>query len=133
MLRMNLLVCLACLIAFSSASAADWPQWAGPDRNFTAKNVELADRWPESGPRRLWSRDLGVGYAGIVAADGALYTMYRKTLLSNEAVLSMSWLVPTPSVVPLTLGPATLGMLMLLFLTTATPVPMREILPVRWT
>ena len=79
LLRTNLLICLTCLIAFSSASAADWPQWAGPDRNFTAENVELADRWPESGPRRLWSRDLGVGYSGIVAADGALYTMYRKS------------------------------------------------------
>lgn len=79
MLRITLLVVVVCLSLFSNLLAADWPQWAGPNRDFTAPDADLADRWPDEGPRRLWSRELGVGYSGIVVADGTLYTMYRKS------------------------------------------------------
>jgi hypothetical protein len=79
MYRMISLALSACLLLVASASAGDWPQWAGPDRSFTAADVELADRWPEQGPPRLWTRELGVGYSGIVVADGRVYTMYRKS------------------------------------------------------
>ena len=67
------------VVLSASVFAGDWPQWAGPNRDFTAPGAELADRWPEQGPPRLWSRELGVGYSGIVAAGDLLYTMYRKS------------------------------------------------------
>ena len=79
MSRTLLLVPAICLVLSASVVAGEWPQWAGPNRDFTARDVELADRWPETGPPQLWSRELGVGYSGIVAADGVLYTMYRKS------------------------------------------------------
>jgi outer membrane protein assembly factor BamB len=71
-------VALICLALSAPSVASDWPQWAGPNRNFTVDDVGLADDWPDEGPRVLWSKDLGVGYSGIVVADGKLYTMYRK-------------------------------------------------------
>jgi outer membrane protein assembly factor BamB len=37
----------------------------------------LAASWPAPGPRQLWSRDLGEGYAGIVVDGDRLVTMYR--------------------------------------------------------
>jgi small neutral amino acid transporter SnatA (MarC family) len=46
--------------------------------------------------------------------------MYPSRLLVNEAVLSTSLFAVTPSVVPLTVGPATLGMLMLLLAMTVS-------------
>lgn len=61
-----------------SSAAADWLQWGGPNRNFSVQANGLADLWPDGGPRTLWSRNLGEGYSGIVAADGLVYTMYRK-------------------------------------------------------
>jgi len=61
----------------SPVLAADWPQFGGPDQLFTAKSSGLADKWPDDGPRKLWSRDLGEGYSSIIAVDGVLYTMYR--------------------------------------------------------
>jgi outer membrane protein assembly factor BamB len=64
---------------FLLAGAVDWPQWGGPDRDFVVEAGGLADQWPDNGPKRLWSRDLGDGYSGIVVVDGVLYTMYRKT------------------------------------------------------
>ena len=40
-------------IAKMKVGKADWPQWGGPQRNFQVTGVQLADQWPEQGPRRL--------------------------------------------------------------------------------
>ena len=56
---------------------AHWPQWGGPNRNFTVETSGLADKWPEDGPPRLWRRTLGDGYSAIVADGDLLFTMYR--------------------------------------------------------
>jgi len=61
-----------------------WPQWGGPDRNFTADTEGLAPSWPEGGPRRLWHRVLGDGFASIVVDGGLLFTMYRKQGLEER-------------------------------------------------
>ena len=65
------------LLAPGAASPAQWPQWGGPNRDFTIETRGLAETWPEDGPPRLWHRTLGEGYSSIVVDDGRLYTMYR--------------------------------------------------------
>lgn len=55
----------------------DWTQWGGPHRNFKSEVTGLAAIWPATGPRRLWSRELGEGYSAIAVEAGKLYTMYR--------------------------------------------------------
>ncbi len=67
------------LLAIALPAGANWPQWGGPDRNFAVEARGLADSWPESGPRQVWSRALGDGYSAIAVSDGLLYTMYRKS------------------------------------------------------
>ncbi len=62
----------------ASPGISQWPQFAGPHRNFTSDAKGLAGVWPASGPKRLWSRDLGEGYSGIAVDGAVLYTMYRK-------------------------------------------------------
>lgn len=59
--------------------AEAWPQWGGPHGDFKADTAGLADQWPEAGPRKLWSRDLGDGYSAIACDGKRLYTMYRPT------------------------------------------------------
>jgi len=54
-----------------------WPQLGGPTRDFRVASAELADRWPDGGPRRLWSRTLGEGYSSILVEGDTLVTMYR--------------------------------------------------------
>jgi len=68
------------LLSAGSAGAQSpaWTQWGGPNRNFKAEAKDLANTWPEKGPRQLWSRELGEGYSGIAAVAGQLYTMYRQ-------------------------------------------------------
>ena len=72
------MVAIAAVSATSTSAHAQWSQFGGPNRNFTVDAKGLADKWPEEGPRRLWERDLGDGYATIVVDNGVLYTMYRK-------------------------------------------------------
>jgi outer membrane protein assembly factor BamB len=61
-----------------AAGPGDWTQWGGAHRNFVVESTGLADAWPAGGPRVVWSRPLGTGHSAIVAADGRLFTMYRK-------------------------------------------------------
>jgi outer membrane protein assembly factor BamB len=74
----NVLALLLGLTCGVTAQSNEWPQWGGPQRNFTVVTKGLANAWPENGPRQLWKRDLGEGYAAIVAAGGTLYTLYRR-------------------------------------------------------
>ncbi|MGH9346977.1 MAG: PQQ-binding-like beta-propeller repeat protein [Vicinamibacterales bacterium] len=66
------------VVAQAGRTASDWQQWGGPTRNFIVNATGLADRWPEAGPRVIWSRPLGTGHSAIVAAHGRLFTMYRE-------------------------------------------------------
>ncbi len=75
---------LACAVA--QAASLEWPQFAGPHRNFTSDAKGLANSWPAAGPKKLWSRDLGEGYSGIAVDGAVLYTMYRRG--SDEVTLA---------------------------------------------
>jgi hypothetical protein len=65
------------LLLTAATASADWPQWGGPNRSFTASDWGLDERWPESGPFELWRRPIGDGYAGIVQDRERLFTMFR--------------------------------------------------------
>lgn len=53
------------------ADDTGWPGWGGPNGDFTVKTRGVAKSWPTAGPKRLWQRELGVGYSSIVT-DGAV-------------------------------------------------------------
>ncbi|HVG28383.1 MAG TPA: PQQ-binding-like beta-propeller repeat protein [Pyrinomonadaceae bacterium] len=76
--RVALLLCLACVAPLASAQTLEWPQWGGARRDFKSDVKGLAASWPETGPRRLWARELGEGYSAIAAEGGRLFTMYRR-------------------------------------------------------
>jgi outer membrane protein assembly factor BamB len=75
------------LIVLAGSRAADWPQWGGPNRDFRLPTGTKVPRWPASGPRQLWTRDLGDGYSSMAISGGALYTMYRKG--SQDVVIAL--------------------------------------------
>ena len=67
-----------------------WSQWGGPERNFKVDTSQLADSWPEAGPKRLWHRKIGNGFSAIVYNEGVLYTQYRPTPLNQyEYVIAL--------------------------------------------
>jgi len=77
---MNCFICVSlALVVFSSASPADdWPQWGGRNRDFKSTTTGLAHSWPATGPKRLWSRQLGEGHSAIVSDGTRLYTQYSQ-------------------------------------------------------
>ncbi len=80
MIKPRCLVLLGCVLAAAAAGAEtgdEWPQWGGPNRDFTATARELATSWPESGPAREWSLPLGPGHSSPVVAGDTLYALYR--------------------------------------------------------
>ena len=86
----RVLVFLAMLLSMTTiarAQSSDWTQWGGPQRNFKSDAKGLATAWPETGPRRLWQRELGDGYSAITAEGGMLFTMYRKG--DNEIAIAL--------------------------------------------
>lgn len=67
-------VLTVCLVAASFVSAADWPQWRGPNRDGISPETGLLKSWPKDGPKLLWQADLGgAGYASPVIVGDRLY------------------------------------------------------------
>ncbi len=76
------------LCAHVTVAQAQWPQFGGPNRDFTSPSTGLAIQWPDGGPKKLWSRKLGNGYSGIAVDGGTLYTMYRTG--DDEVVIALA-------------------------------------------
>ncbi|HJS24552.1 MAG TPA: PQQ-binding-like beta-propeller repeat protein [Pyrinomonadaceae bacterium] len=57
-------------------SAANWPQWRGPNRDGISKETGLLKQWPEGGPPLAWKvTGAGRGYSSFSISNGKLYTM----------------------------------------------------------
>src|SRR5205809_650412 len=66
---------LVCTFAVS-ASALDWPQWRGPQRNDLSQETGLLKQWPPEGPKQVWIyKNAGNGYSGPAVVGGKLYTL----------------------------------------------------------
>src|SRR5262249_39871469 len=67
------------------ASASDWPQFLGPERNGTSDEKGLLTAWPREGPRRVWAKEVGPGLSGPVVAGQRLILFHRQ---GNEEVVA---------------------------------------------
>jgi outer membrane protein assembly factor BamB len=57
-------------------SAANWPQWRGPNRDGISTETGLLKQWPAEGPPLVWKASgAGGGYSSFSVANGKLYTM----------------------------------------------------------
>jgi outer membrane protein assembly factor BamB len=62
-------------LAASAAGADDWPCWRGPDHNGVSKETEWLDRWPDGGPKVLWTAEVGTGFSAVSVASGRAFTI----------------------------------------------------------
>ncbi|MBI3467164.1 MAG: PQQ-binding-like beta-propeller repeat protein [Planctomycetes bacterium] len=60
-----------------TALGGDWPQILGPHRNGIADDEHLASQWPTGGPKTLWQRPVGNGFAGVAVAGGRAVLFHR--------------------------------------------------------
>ena len=90
-MRLRLLV----LLFFSAPLlAADWPQFLGPARDGVYVGAPLNEKWPASGPRALWRKQVGSGLSGPVVAQNRLILFHRAD--NTEVVESFDALSGAP-------------------------------------
>jgi len=84
------LALLVTIFAFAPrpTAVAQWPQWGGPNRDFSIESADLADKWPDNGPKKVWERPLGEAYSTIIVDDGVLYTMAHADDMEKVVALS---------------------------------------------
>ena len=73
--RVILLFCLTGLL-IGPAAAGDWPQILGPHRNGLADGEQLV-AWPKAGPRLIWQREVGQGFAGVAVVGKQAILFHR--------------------------------------------------------
>lgn len=72
------LLSLPILALAGLASAADWPQFRGPNRDGISRDTGLLKSWPQGGPKVLWTAPVGDGYSTVVVSGGRLFTMFNQ-------------------------------------------------------
>ncbi len=71
-----------------AATAADWPQFLGSDRNGISNETKLVDTFPESGPPVLWRTPVGIGMANVAVSEGRVYTLFQDA--ANQFVVALA-------------------------------------------
>jgi outer membrane protein assembly factor BamB len=56
------------------ASAEDWAQWRGTQRNGISSE-QISTTWTTEGPKVLWRTNVGTGFSSIAVSKGRAYTM----------------------------------------------------------
>jgi outer membrane protein assembly factor BamB len=76
-------------VTFASfSSAADWPQWRGPQRDGVSRETGLLKSWPQAGPKRLWTIEgLGAGYSGPAVVGGRIFIAGSEA--GNEVLIAL--------------------------------------------
>ncbi len=94
-MKLRLLTAIAAIaLCFSTlpvtGSAADWPQWRGPQRDGNSQEKGLLKQWPAEGPKLLWQvNDIGDGYSTPVVVGNRVYLMSNRGM-DNEFVAAHS-------------------------------------------
>ncbi len=78
MLMMPLLVGALSWVLPRATEGGDWPQIMGPNRNGIATEERLAEKWPATGPAKVWDAKIGSGFAGVAVSEGVAVLFHRE-------------------------------------------------------
>lgn len=82
------LAAAASLLLPAELTAADWPQWRGPNRDDVSTETGLLKTWPAGGPKRVWLfENAGHGYSGPAIVNGKLFTLGTRD--GSEVLLAL--------------------------------------------
>ncbi len=63
----------ALILASTVASADDWPQWMGPNRDDVWAETGIIEKFPDAGVKPLWRKPIHGGFAGPAVVGGKVY------------------------------------------------------------
>lgn len=61
------------MVATTVVSAADWPQWMGPNRDDVWSETDIIEEFPAKGLTFLWRKPIRGGFSGPAVAGGRVY------------------------------------------------------------
>lgn len=64
-------------LILAPALLADWPNFRGPNGDNSVPDARIVRSFPESGPRKLWSRDMSEGYGGAAISGDEVFLVDR--------------------------------------------------------
>lgn len=70
-------LCVLAVLAGARLAAEDWPQFLGPERNGVYRGPALAEAWGPQGPRVVWRKQVGAGFAGPAVVQGRVILFHR--------------------------------------------------------
>lgn len=87
--RFDLVWLAAAFVAVTAVHGAvtDWPQFLGPTRNGSYGGPPLAEAWGQGGPKVLWRKQVGQGFAGPAVIGNRVILFHR--VGSEEIVESL--------------------------------------------
>ncbi|MHC4741894.1 MAG: PQQ-binding-like beta-propeller repeat protein [Planctomycetota bacterium] len=56
-----------------AAMADDWPVYRGPNHNGFSNETDWKANWGADGPKKLWTKSIGIGFSSITVANGKAY------------------------------------------------------------
>lgn len=68
---------LLLLLAATTVSAADWPEFRGPNGDNTSPGEKILTSFADSGPKIVWSKDVSPGYGGSAIVGEEVFFMDR--------------------------------------------------------
>jgi len=93
-LNRSLLATLAILLLSAQIHAEEWPRWRGP-RGDGITSETIPDKLPKEGPKKVWSKSVGIGYSSPIAVDGKIYMFAladgRDTLYAFDEAGNQLW------------------------------------------
>ena len=75
------------LVLKGSVESSEWPRFLGPNQNGALTDETLPNEWPSEGPKKLWDRPVGSGFAGPIALKERILLFHRQG--DQEEILSL--------------------------------------------
>jgi outer membrane protein assembly factor BamB len=59
-------------------TSRDFPQFLGPNRDFTVPDITLTTNWNSQAPEKMWRQPIGGGWSGFAAVHGFAVTLEQR-------------------------------------------------------
>lgn len=74
-----------------SSLTGKWPNFRGPDHNnINKENIPLIDKFPEGGPKIVWTAEMGEGHAAPAIYNGKVYVLDYNEIKKADALRCFS-------------------------------------------
>lgn len=82
-----LALCLSLLAA--SLSAADWPQYRGPNHDGSSPE-KILNSWPKDGPRVVWKVPLGPSFGSFAVSGGRVFCFIQRAVDGHDKEVALA-------------------------------------------